>query len=487
MSNARNLGELLDVNGKIDAASPIAIGSASISSSGSTINLPADSLVGGAALPKVDLDIAPETLVIDVASTAAGSTPPWLWNWTQSTLPYARLTIVNSPENAIALYKQGTYQINNFAKYTTFGAMTQTHTMHLKWIEGQGTQNNISWATVTGPISHTNSNINSGTATNIQRLAVAVPSTVTVPTLTAPTTAAYTVTAVSGAYVFAGNAAVGNNPNLGPFYRGGTYTVNISASGHPFYFTTDNGTNFVAGSYVGEYTSGVTNSRAVSGAITFTVPAGAPDTLYYQCGNHAAMHGAITIKDLAVTVNNNGNYVVYAQHSQEGHATPVELRPIPTLVNQMCLTYDASVGKFVPQDLATYVENTPSFKNKIQEVAGTATLVAADGTAIVATVNVYADSTYLPLVGNNTGDLAFATDINSLFAWTGTAWETSKSSTRMHAFSKNAAGDLIWTHSESSLDLKDGNNEDNYLDVVTGSSDQVYSINSDGQLICTYS
>ena len=235
MSNARNLGELLDVNGKIDAASPIAIGSASISSSGSTINLPADSLVGGAALPKVDLDIAPETLVIDVAATGAGSTPPWLWNWTQSTLPYARLTIVNSPENSIALYKQGTYQINNFAKYTTFGAMTQTHTMHLKWIEGQGTQNNISWATVTGPISHTNSNINSGTATNIQRLAVAVPSTVTVPTLTAPTTAAYTVTAVSGAYVFAGNARVGNNPNLGPFYRGGTYTVNTSATGHPFY------------------------------------------------------------------------------------------------------------------------------------------------------------------------------------------------------------------------------------------------------------
>ena len=138
------------------------------------------------------------------------------------------------------------------------------------------------------------------------------------------------------------------------------------------------------------------------------------------------MHGAITIKDLAVEVNNNGNYVVYAQHSQEGHATPVELRPIPTLVNQMCLVYDVSVGKFVPQDMATYVENTPTFKNKIQEVAGTSTLVAADGTAIVASVNVYADSTYLPLVGNNSGDLAFATDINSLFAWTGTAWETSK-------------------------------------------------------------
>jgi len=419
MSRARKLGELL-------ANNTLYIGDAQLSSTGTVINLPANSLVDGGALPKVDLDIDPEVLEINVAAPAAGHTPPWLWNWTQSTLPYARLTIVNSPEPAIALYKEGTYQINNFAKYVMFGDMTQTHAMHLKWIEGQGTQNNIAWSTVTGPISHTNANINGGSATNVQRMAVSVPSTVTPPTLVAPTTAVYTVTATSGAYVFAGNAAAGNNQNLGPFYRGGTYTVNTTATGHPFYFTTDNGTNFVAGSYVGEYTSGVTNSRAVSGTITFTVPADAPDTLYYQCGNHAAMHGAITVKDLAVEVNNNGNYVVYAQHSQEGHSTPVELRPIPTLVNQMCLIYDASVGKFVPQDLATYVENTPSFKNKIQEVAGTATLVASDGTAVVASVTIYTDSTYLPLVGNNSGDLAFATDIDSLFAWTGSAWKTTK-------------------------------------------------------------
>ena len=178
MSKARNLGELLDANGDVTRSkltgqftghilpnadntldigsasnkirdiyvsdSSLHVGAATISATGTKINLPVDSQVGGAAVPKVDLDIAPEVLVIDVAATAAGSTPPWLWNWTQSTLPYARLTIVNSPENSIALYKQGTYQINNFAKYTTFGAMTQTHTMHLKWIEGQGTQNNIS-------------------------------------------------------------------------------------------------------------------------------------------------------------------------------------------------------------------------------------------------------------------------------------------------------------------------------------------------------
>ena len=58
--------------------------------------------------------------------------------------------------------------------------------------------------------------------------------------------------------------------------------------------------------------------------------------------------------------------------------------------------------------------------------------------------------------------------------------------TRIHAFSTNAVGDLIWTHSESSLDLQNGSGVDIYKDVVIGSSDQVYSINSDGQLICTF-
>jgi hypothetical protein len=135
------------------------------------------------------------------------------------------------------------------------------------------------------------------------------------------------------------------------------------------------------------------------------------------------MRGEISIKDLAVETNINGNYVVYFQHTQEGHKTPVELRPIPSLVNQMCLVYDSSTNRFVPQDLATYVENTPSFENKIREVAGTAELVVEDGSAVVAKVNVYDDSTYLPLAGNNPGDQAFATDTNILYIWDGSAWQ----------------------------------------------------------------
>ena len=372
-------------------------------------------------IPDVNLSIAPEVLTIDVAAPAAGQDTQWLWNWLTSSLPYARREITNSNELNVPLYKQGTYTVNNFAK-TQYGSMTQAHTMYFKWIDGAGTQNNISWVTDQGTFTDSHPDINGGSDTTVQRLSISVPSTITPPTLTAPSVT-YTVTnSGSGSYTFSGPRD-GNNPNIGPLRRGGTYTFNISATGHPFYLTTDNGTNFSAGTYFGEYTSGVTGSRTDSGTLTFVVPANAPDTLYYQCGNHSSMRGAITVKDLAVETNINGNYVVYAQHTQEGHKTPVELRPIPSLVNQMCLVYDSSVNKFVPQDLATYVENTPSFENKIREVAGTAELVVEDGSAVVAKVNVYADSTYLPLTDNNAGDQAFATDTNKLYIWDGSAWQ----------------------------------------------------------------
>jgi hypothetical protein len=369
-----------------------------------------------------DLTIAPEVLEIQVDAPGAGQDTDWLWTWQQSTLPYARRTITNSPEVSVPLYRDGTYTINNYAK-TVHAAMTQTHSIFLKWIEGAGSDNLVSWSVDQGTFTDSHPSINSGANTTVQRLSVSVPSTVTPPTLTAPTAVTYNISFVNaGAYTFSG-AAAGDNVNLGPLYRGGTYTFSVSASGHPFYLTTDNGTNFSAATYFGEYTSGVTNSRTQSGNLTFSVPANAPDTLYYQCGNHSAMRGAITIKDLSVETNNNGNYIVYAQHGQEGHKTPIELRPLPSLVNQMCLVYDASANNFVPQDMATYVENTPTFENKIREVAGTAELVVADGTTVVTSVNVYDDSTYLPLVGNNTGDQAFATDVNTLYIWDGTAWQ----------------------------------------------------------------
>ena len=369
----------------------------------------------------INTSVQPETLEIQVDATGVGHAPNWLWTWEQTTLPFARLSITNSTQISVPLYQQSTYVINNYAN-SLHGDMTQTHSFKLKWIEGAGDDNLVDWVTYT-TADDSHPDIDEGNTHTVQRLSFTIPASIVLPTLVAPNVTYTVANDSAGAYTFSGTQS-GNNPQLGPFYRGGTYTINIDATGHPFYFTTDNGTGFVAGLYVGEYTTGVTGSRTESGTITFTVPQDAPDTLYYQCGNHAVMRGVIPVRDLAVEQNSNGNYIIYGQHSQDGHSQRIEIRPLPELASQMCLVYDAASETWQPQDLATYVENTPSFENKIKEVAGTATLVAPDGTSLVASVEIYSIESYLPLVDNTRGDIAFAQDTNKLYIWDGTQWIT---------------------------------------------------------------
>ena len=105
----------------------------------------------------------------------------------------------------------------------------------------------------------------------------------------------YTVTNDSSSYWQIAEIT-GDNPIL-RLYRGATYTLNITATGHPFYFSTDSGANYTSGGYVGEYTDGVTGSRTETGTLTFVVPEDAPDQLYYFCGNHQGMYGIVDIED----------------------------------------------------------------------------------------------------------------------------------------------------------------------------------------------
>lgn len=103
------------------------------------------------------------------------------------------------------------------------------------------------------------------------------------------------------------------NPTL-VLYEGNTYTFTINASGHPFYFTTDDGTGWSAGTFTGEYTTGVTGSQTDVGIITIQVSAGdsaATPLLYYQCGNHAAMGGMIELKPPATVIGGVTNQTVY--------------------------------------------------------------------------------------------------------------------------------------------------------------------------------
>lgn len=89
-------------------------------------------------------------------------------------------------------------------------------------------------------------------------------------------------------------ASVPDNSTL-HLIRGQTYTFAISTStSHPFWIKTDS--TFRFGSQNG-YTGGGLSTNGVTkpAVITFDVPQNAPDSLFYFCGNHSSMTGAIDI------------------------------------------------------------------------------------------------------------------------------------------------------------------------------------------------
>ncbi len=78
--------------------------------------------------------------------------------------------------------------------------------------------------------------------------------------------------------------------------KGFTYYFNVddsSTNSHPLFIGTSSG----GGNYINEYLSGITNSRATNGILSFTVPTDAPSTLYYNCGLHSNMGAEISIVD----------------------------------------------------------------------------------------------------------------------------------------------------------------------------------------------
>ena len=103
------------------------------------------------------------------------------------------------------------------------------------------------------------------------------------------------VTFVAGAFRFstAGNT---NNPQI-KLYKGNTYKFNVKASGHPFNIMTEPYRQGIKedGSTSTLYVDGVTNQGTDYGTLTFTVPTTAPGVLYYQCSNHSAMNGILSI------------------------------------------------------------------------------------------------------------------------------------------------------------------------------------------------
>ena|SRR5437868_4350579 len=114
---------------------------------------------------------------------------------------------------------------------------------------------------------------------------------------TSATAADFTIapTSFSGAYrwsVQSGGAQPKINPTLS-VSRGKSYVFDVGATAtHPFWITTD-GTWPIANAYAG---SGLSANGVVSHTlITFDVPQNAPETLFYNCGNHSTMVGEIDV------------------------------------------------------------------------------------------------------------------------------------------------------------------------------------------------
>ena len=100
----------------------------------------------------------------------------------------------------------------------------------------------------------------------------------------------------SGAYLINGV----ENPTL-RFVRGETYTINVDADGHPFWLQTVPAP-YSAGDVLGTG-DGVTGNGTQDGTITYVVPMGAPDELYYVCQFHPSMTGTIEVVDSASIVS----------------------------------------------------------------------------------------------------------------------------------------------------------------------------------------
>ncbi len=93
-------------------------------------------------------------------------------------------------------------------------------------------------------------------------------------------------------YVFGGKGFAGDeNPNFN-LRRGNTYEFVVNTPGHPFIIKSVQGTG--TGNAFDE---GVANNGASTGTISFTVPADAPDTLFYNCEFHGSMTGTFSISD----------------------------------------------------------------------------------------------------------------------------------------------------------------------------------------------
>jgi hypothetical protein len=131
--------------------------------------------------------------------------------------------------------------------------------------------------------------------------------------------------------------------------RGATYTFNVDAPGQPFFFQTSvapyNASNV--------YTNGVINGGTANGTITFTVPVGAPNTLYYVSQNSATMTGTINIIDESFITTSKARVTTRYPHRLNSQSSIV-------VSGSQDLVYNGTFGIANIVDDFTFEYNLPS-------------------------------------------------------------------------------------------------------------------------------
>ena len=143
-----------------------------------------------------------------------------------------------------------------------------------------GSSTSTSSGSSTNTSSGSSTSTSSGSSTNLTEL----PSGTFVFNVTAQNSSDYIISVADS-----NSTQSGNDPIL-RVKEGDDLSFNVSASGHPFYLKTKEGTG------TADQIDGVGNNGAEEGTVTWSVPIGSAGTYYYQCSLHGDMVGQIIVE-----------------------------------------------------------------------------------------------------------------------------------------------------------------------------------------------
>ena len=146
------------------------------------------------------------------------------------------------------------------------------------------TSSGSSTSTSSGSSSSTSSGSSTSTSSSSSTNLTELPSGTFVFNVTAQNSSDYIISVADS-----NSTQSGNDPIL-RVKEGDDLSFNVSASGHPFYLKTKEGTG------TADQIDGVGNNGAEEGTVTWSVPIGSAGTYYYQCSLHGDMVGQIIVE-----------------------------------------------------------------------------------------------------------------------------------------------------------------------------------------------